>query len=139
MARSEPSILAIAASTSLSPSALVLFARASTFSSFARSLIAARSASENFSVFPAISTTSFSPNLARGASPPAPVHEIRVGTPPRSQPRAEVRRIAGPADERHPDRDDLGRETEQAVEDLLLVLVPDEGRGKPLVDRRHQD
>src|SRR3989304_5137928 len=45
MARSGSSISAIFASTSLSPSALFLFARASAFSSWARSFIAARSSS----------------------------------------------------------------------------------------------
>src|SRR5207245_1700581 len=43
MARSGPRIAAIFASTSLSPSALSLFARAAAFSSWARSFIAARS------------------------------------------------------------------------------------------------
>src|SRR5207248_1173603 len=47
MARSGSGIVAIAASTSLSPSALVLFARASAFSSLARSFIAARSSAVN--------------------------------------------------------------------------------------------
>src|SRR5687768_10610752 len=47
MARSDPFIAAILASRALSPSALFLFARSSAFSSRARSLIAARSASEN--------------------------------------------------------------------------------------------
>src|ERR671918_206774 len=47
MARSEPCISAIFASTSLSPAALSLFARASAFSSLARSFIAARSSAVN--------------------------------------------------------------------------------------------
>src|SRR3990172_3172338 len=47
MERSGSDIAAIAASTSLSPSALFLFARASAFSSWARSFIAARSSSVN--------------------------------------------------------------------------------------------
>ena len=46
IARSDPFIAAIAASRTRSPSALFLFARASAFSSFARSLIAAFSSSE---------------------------------------------------------------------------------------------
>ncbi len=47
MARSFPFISAIAASRSRSPSALFLFARASAFSSWARSFIAARSSAVN--------------------------------------------------------------------------------------------
>jgi hypothetical protein len=47
MARSGTRIAAIAASTSPSPAALFLFARASAFSSWARSFIAARSSSVN--------------------------------------------------------------------------------------------
>ena len=47
MARSGSGISAIFASTSLSPSALFLFARASAFSSLARSFIAARSSAVN--------------------------------------------------------------------------------------------
>src|SRR5215510_11785127 len=47
MERSGSGILAIVASTSLSPSALFLFARASAFSSWARAFIAARSSSVN--------------------------------------------------------------------------------------------
>src|SRR6516165_11043121 len=47
MVRSGSDISAIFASTSLSPSALFLFARASAFSSWARSFIAARSSSVN--------------------------------------------------------------------------------------------
>src|SRR5215831_7880895 len=47
MARSFPFIAAIAASTSRSPSALFLLARASAFSSWARAFIAARSSAVN--------------------------------------------------------------------------------------------
>src|SRR5437763_12503848 len=47
MARSGSRIAAIFASTSLSPSALSLFARAAAFSSWLRSFIAARSSSVN--------------------------------------------------------------------------------------------
>src|SRR5687768_16731520 len=47
MARSGPGISAIFASKSLSPSVLFLFRRASAFSSWARSFIAARSSSVN--------------------------------------------------------------------------------------------
>src|SRR5207249_8527774 len=47
MARSGSRIAAIFASTSLSPSALSLFARAPAFNSWARSFIAARSSSVN--------------------------------------------------------------------------------------------
>src|SRR5215831_11665679 len=47
IARSAACILAIASSTSRSPSALLLFARSSAFSSLARALIAARSSTVN--------------------------------------------------------------------------------------------
>src|SRR5262245_44432760 len=47
IARSDASILAIAASTSASPAALSLLARSSAFNSLARSLIAAFSSAEN--------------------------------------------------------------------------------------------
>src|SRR5689334_23907410 len=51
MARSLAFIAAIAASTSRSPSALFLFARASAFSSWARAFIAARSSAAKPLVF----------------------------------------------------------------------------------------
>src|SRR5687767_11563587 len=54
MARSGPGISAIFASTSLSPSALFLLARASAFSSWARSFIAARSSSVSPLVLPVL-------------------------------------------------------------------------------------
>src|SRR6185503_2502575 len=47
MVRSVPVIAAIAASTSRSPSSLLLFARASAFTSWARALIAAFSSAVN--------------------------------------------------------------------------------------------
>src|SRR5215210_2361434 len=47
MARSDPVMAAIAASTSRSPSALFLLARASAFNSWARAFIAARSSAVN--------------------------------------------------------------------------------------------
>ena len=61
-----------------------------------------------------------------------------VGAPPRLQPRADRRALAGLADQREADRDDVLGQPEQLVEDPLLVGVADERAREPLVDRGHQ-
>src|SRR5947207_10858525 len=84
MVRSLPFIAAIAASTSRSPSALFLFARASAFSSWARAFMAARSSAVNpldflsAVFFSAIAQRLDADQIARGVAERAVADPVRL-------------------------------------------------------------